>query len=210
MKIGLFFGTFNPIHNGHIMMITYVKENTDIDVIQYVISPDSPFKTHKNDLISKEERYHMVSLACLHQNNPIMSMSYYTPTDVEFDLPKPTYTINTLNYIKSYYNQHNENNEIVLILGADNFEKLHTFYQYKDILENYEIYVINRNNINCYEIKQNLYKNCKCKSIKIIYDSPQCDLSSTFIRNQIKNNKNICGYVPYYIRDYIRNNKLYK
>lgn len=198
MKIGLFFGTYNPIHNGHVMLATYLIENTDLSEIQFVISPDSPFKEHDN-LVSFDDRFYMVASVCRETQR-------LGVTDIECQLPKPTYTINTLNYLKQSF----PDNEYILILGADNFANLTTFHAYEDIIKNYTLYVVNRNNINCYKIREELYKKHNCKSIKIIYDAPQTDLSSTFIRNQIKSNKSIYGYVPYCVENCIDKLNLYK
>lgn len=200
MRIGLFFGTFNPIHNGHLMMANYIINNTDIDEVSLVINPTAPFKKNDN-LLSFDERLKLVKLAV--QN----TYPYIRPSTIEDKLPKPCYTYNTLRELR---NEHGEINEYCLIIGADNLSKLPKWKNSKEIIENYDIYVCPRNGLSCDEEIDYINSNFNVKGLHIVNGVPECDLSSTFIRNQIKEGKTISYYVPDSVAQNIENNKYYK
>lgn len=191
MKIGLFFGSFNPIHIGHLALANYFVEFTDIDKIWFVVSPQNPLK-ERNTLLNDYIRLEMVRIAI--DNYP----KKYAASNIEFNMPKPSYTIDTLTYLKEKYPDY----EFVLLMGSDNLKTLHKWKNYTQIISQFKIYVYPRPNINIDDIKIDAdYK---------IFDAPQMDISSSFIRNAIKEGKEIQFFLPEIISKYIENNNLYK
>lgn len=188
-NIGLFFGSFNPIHNGHLIIANYIVENTNLDEIWFVVSPLNPLKKVQ-DLLDNTIRLKLVKLA-IEQNNKFLAC------DVEFSLPQPSYTINTLNKLK----REHKDKEFTLIIGEDNLECFEKWKDYKDILDTYKIYVYPRQNI--FVTKYLDYKNV----IKI--NAPQLEISSTQIREKIKTNKSIRYLLPEKVREEILNNNYY-
>lgn len=197
-KIGLFFGTFNPIHNGHLMMANYIINNTDIDSILFVVNPTAPFKKNDN-LLSFKDRMRIADLATF-------KYRHIQATDIENNLPLPAYTYNTFRY---YVKTYKEKFEFVLILGCDNLVKLPHWKNVTEIIENHEIYVCPRNRINYNKEIIKIENSFKTKGIKVIKDVPECNISSTLIRKEIKEGKNIESYVPIEVKEYIENNKFY-
>lgn len=197
-KIGLFFGTFNPIHNGHLMMANYIINNTDIDSILFVVNPTAPFKKNDN-LLSFKDRMRIADLATF-------KYRHIQATDVENNLPLPAYTYNTFRY---YVKTYKEKFEFVLILGCDNLVKLPHWKNATEIIENHEIYVCPRNGINYNKEIIKIENSFKTKGIKVIKDVPECNISSTLIRKEIKEGKNIESYVPIEVKEYIENHKFY-
>ena len=129
MKIGLFFGSFNPIHVGHLIIANYMATQTDLDKLWIVVSPQNPHKP-KNSLARDYDRLHLVQIAI--EGNPNLEAS-----KIEFDLPKPSYTIDTLTYLKEKHPEH----EFVLIMGGDNLGTFHKWKNYELILQYHQIYV---------------------------------------------------------------------
>lgn len=197
-KIGLFFGTFNPIHNGHLMMANYIVNNTDIDKVSLVINPTAPFKKNDN-LLSFDERIKLAKLA-------VQNCHHVKPSTIENRLPKPCYTYNTLRELK---NELGDINEYCIIIGSDNLSKLPKWKNAKEIIENYDVYVCPRNGLGCEKEFEYIRSNFKVKGLHIVNGVPECDLSSTFIRNQIKEGKTINYYVPDNVVEYIEKNKFY-
>ena len=199
-KIGLFFGTFNPIHHGHLMMANYLVNNTDIDKLFFVVSPNSPFKDTQRQLVSFEQRCKMIDLSIV--NNKKMMVS---KIESELDTPM-TYTYNALIALKEQY----KNDEFVLIIGADNLLTLHSWYRIADILQMIDIIVIPRNDIDCISCADEIYREYpNVKNICIAGGCPYCSLSSTFVREQIKDNKDIGYYVTDAVQQYIVKHNLY-
>jgi nicotinate-nucleotide adenylyltransferase len=191
MKIGLFFGSFNPIHIGHLALANYFVEFTDLDKIWFIISPQNPFKEQKS-LLADYHRIYMVRLAIEKYEQKYMA------SNIEFDMPKPSYTIDTLTYLKEKYTNFN----FVLIMGADNLLTLYKWKNYKEIVNNYEIYVYPRPN---YEIKsEKIDFNYK------LFEAPQFDISSSFIRNSIKENKKVPFFLPENVYKFIEEMSFYK
>lgn len=190
MKVGLFFGSFNPIHIGHLAIANYITEFSDLDELCLVLSPQNPLKKKKS-LLNEYDRLKMVELA-LEESETIIA------SDIEFRLPKPSFTIDTLTYLK----ERNPNNDYVLIAGADNFESFHKWKNYEEILKQYQIYVYPRPG---YDLGK--YENHP--SIKII-NAPLMEISSSFIRKAIKENKDVRYFLPNKVYDYIHQMQFYK
>ena len=175
MKIGLFFGSFNPMHIGHKIIASYMVEFSNLDKVMFVVSPQNPLK-QKNSLL---EQYHRLQIIRAEiEDNPKLSVS-----DIEFKMPQPSYTIDTLVRLKE---EHPEN-DYALIMGADNLQNFHKWKNYEQILENYSIYVYPRPGI---EIEGTH------KKIHIIDGVPQMEISSSFIRKSIKEGKDISYLMP--------------
>lgn len=178
MRIGLYFGTFNPIHIGHLTIANHMAEYSDLDKIWFVVTPLSPFKK-KSSLLDNRQRYEMVYLA---------TENYTTlePSDIEFNLPQPNYTIDTLTYLQEKYPNH----EFALIMGEDNLKGFHKWKNYELILEHHNIYVYPRISEGIIDTQFNDHP----KIHKV--DAPIMELSSTFIRKAIKEGKNIRPMLP--------------
>lgn len=192
MKVGLYFGTFNPIHIGHLIIANHMAEHSDLDQIWMVVTPHNPHK-QKNSLLDDYHRLHMVHLAT--ENYPKIK-----PSDVEFKLPQPNYTVNTLAHLQEKYPDH----EFSLIMGEDNLNSLHKWKNYDVILQNHHIYVYPR--LNSGEISSEFFNNSKIHRI----GAPVIELSSTFIRESIKNKKNVIPMLPNKVWEYIDHNLFYK
>lgn len=195
-KIGLFFGTYNPIHNGHLIMANYVLEHTDLDEIRFVVSPDSPFKEHKH-LLPFEKRLSIINIA----TKNCKSIGSY---GIEKVLPKPTYTINTLNYLKDKLG---DKCEFTLILGADNLTILDRFYKADEILSNFRVFICQRNGIDTFkyiDFIANKFIDTGIHGLINIPNTPNIELSSTFIRNEVLSGKSIKYYVPESVEQIIK------
>jgi len=188
-KIGLFFGSFNPIHIGHLAIANYIVEFTDINQIWFIISPHNPLKK-KATLLNDNQRFYMTNLAV--EDDPRFKAS-----NIEFNLPQPSYTINTLTYLKEKYPK----NKFALIMGGDNLKYLHKWKNYLEILKNYQIVVYPRPGI-----KTTIPENSKIN----IIDAPLMEISASFIRNAIKTGKDIRYFLPEKVYQYIDEMNLYK
>ncbi|UKM65375.2 nicotinate (nicotinamide) nucleotide adenylyltransferase [Flavobacteriaceae bacterium GSB9] len=192
MKVGLFFGSFNPIHVGHLIIANHMAEHTDLDQVWFVVTPHNPFKK-KSTLLDNYQRLEMVYLATKDYSN-------LDPCDIEFNLPQPNYTVNTLIHLHEKYPNHN----FALIMGEDNLRSFHKWKNYEVILENHHIYVYPR--ISEHK-KENRFENNK----KIHFvDAPIMELSSTFIRKSIKAGKNVQPMLPKYVWKYLDEMNFYK
>ena len=176
MKIGLFFGSFNPIHVGHLVIANYMLEYTDMERIWFVVSPQNPLK-EKKSLLDEKQRFHLVTLAIGETNK-------YKASSIEFKLPQPSYTINTLAHLKEKFPQHN----FALIMGADNLQSFKKWKNHEEILKQYEIFVYPRMNSN----GGNLLKHPNVKFV----NAPVIEISSTQIRNAIKEKKELRYFMP--------------
>ncbi len=190
MKIGLFFGSFNPVHNGHLMLANYICETTDLKKVWLVVSPQNPFK-EKESLLSEYDRLHLIQLAIENNNN-------LKASDIEFKLPQPSYTIDTLTHLKEKYPQH----EFSLIMGSDNLASLHKWKHYQQILDNHDLYVYKRRGFEANAL------NTK-RTINIL-DFPFIDISATFIRQNIKNGVSMEFFLPEKVWNYVNDNRLYR
>lgn len=176
MKIGLFFGSFNPIHTGHLIIANIMAENTDLKKVWFVVSPQNPFK-HSKGLLHEFDRYDMVKAA-------IADNYKFEVSDVEFHLPKPSYTIDTLTYLAE---KHPEK-EFRIIIGSDNLESFTKWKNYEQILKLHGIYVYERPNAQPSELKSH-------PNVTIV-QAPMLDISATYIRQCIRDKKSIRYLVP--------------
>jgi len=189
VKIGLFFGSFNPIHNGHLIIANYICETTDLDKVWLVVSPQNPLKP-KDTLLKEYDRLHLINLAI--DNNKNLKAS-----SIEFKLPRPSYTIDTLTHLKEKYPQHT----FVLIMGSDNLVTLHKWKNYELLLKNYEIMVYRRRGF-----EENPYPQHRVS----ILDFPYLDISATFIRDNIRKGVSMQFFLPEKVWDYIDGSNLYR
>jgi nicotinate-nucleotide adenylyltransferase len=192
MKIGLYFGTFNPIHIGHLIIANHMAEYSGLNQIWMVVTPHNPLKK-KETLLDDYKRLNLVALAT--EDFPKIK-----PSDIEFKLPQPNYTVHTLAHLQDKFPQH----EFSLIMGEDNLKSLHKWKNYEVILQNHDIYVYPRISTETENLE---FKNHP--RIHLI-DAPIVEISSTFIRESIKNKKNIQPLIPYKVWEYIDYNNLYK
>lgn len=192
MKIGLYFGTFNPIHIGHLIIANHMAEHSGLDQIWMVVTPHNPHK-NKSTLLDDYHRLHMVHLA----TEDYIKLK---PSDIEFKLPQPNYTVNTLAHLEEKFPQH----EFAIIMGEDNLNSLHKWKNYEVIINHHDIYVYPRIND---EEKNSMFSN----NSKIHYiNAPIVEISSTNIRDNIKNSKNIKPLLPSKVWEYIDHNNFYK
>lgn len=190
MKVGLFFGSFNPIHVGHLIIANIMAQNTDLNSVWFVVSPHNPLKKNKT-LLHEFDRYDMVRMAI--NENPKLNV-----TDIEFHMPRPSYTIDTLTYLTEKHPK----NQFVLIIGEDNLVDFPKWKNYQKILENFPLYVYPRP-----EVKESELKNHP--QVKMV-DAPLLDISATFIRDTIKKNHSIRYLVPEEVERYILFKKFFK
>lgn len=189
MKIGLFFGSFNPFHIGHKIIASYMVEFSDLDKVIFVVSPQNPLKD-KQTLLDQYHRLQIIRAEV--QDIPNLDVS-----DIEFKMPQPSYTIDTLARLKELHPE----NEYALIMGADNLQNFHKWKNYHEILKNYLVYVYPRSGIELVGNHQN---------IRIVEDVPQMEISASFIRDAIKKGKNISYLIPEKAWKYIDEMNFYK
>lgn len=192
MKIGLYFGTFNPIHIGHLAIANHMAEYSDLDKIWMVITPHNPFKK-KSSLLNNHHRYQMVMEAVEHYDK-------IEPSNIEFDLPQPNYTVYTLAHLEEKYPQH----EFCLIMGEDNLKSLHKWKNYEVILDRHDIYVYPRISEGTVETQFDNHP----KIHKV--DAPIMEISSTMIRKAIKEDKNIRPLLPPEVYTFIDEMSFYR
>ena len=192
MKVGLFFGTFNPIHIGHMIIANYFAEFTDLDEVWFVITPPSPFK-QKKTLLANTHRLAMANIAV--ENYPKLKTN-----TIEFNLPQPNYTVHTLAYLKEKYPLY----KFCLLMGEDNLKGFHKWKNYETILENYELYVFPR--ISEGSANGEFLNHSKIHRVS----APIVQISSTFIRKAIKDKKDITTMVPVNVWKYIDEMNFYK
>lgn len=191
-QIGLYFGTFNPIHVGHLTIANHMAEHSDLDQVWFVVTPHSPFKK-KSTLLDNNHRLEMVYRAT-------KDYTKLRPSDIEFALPQPNYTINTLTYLQEKFPDH----EFALIMGEDNLKSFHKWKNYELILENHHIYIYPR--ISEGVIEHQFKNHPKVHKV----DAPIMELSSTFIRKSIKSGKNIRPMLPEHVWEYVDEMNFYK
>ena len=176
---GLFFGSFNPIHIGHLAIANYMLAFTEIDELWFVISPHNPFKD-QNDMLPEADRLHLVKLA-------IEDHKSYRACDIEFHMPKPSFTVDTLARLTDLYPQQ----KFVIIMGSDNLELFHKWKNSEDIIANFHRYIYPRP-----ETAPHLLDRIPNATV---VNAPLMDISSTFIRQAIADGKD----VPFFLHDQV-------
>ena len=189
MKIGLYFGSFNPIHIGHLIIANHILNETEIEKIWFIVSPQNPFKESKV-LLNEYDRLHLVRLAT--QEDARIKCS-----DIEFSLSKPSYTSNTMAFLSEKHPEH----RFSIIMGSDSYQNLNKWKNHETIVNNYDIYVYLR--------KDHTIKNV-IKKKPIILNAPLIEISASQIRENIKEGKSIRYLVPEIVREEIETRKFYK
>jgi nicotinate-nucleotide adenylyltransferase len=192
-KVGLFFGTFNPIHIGHLVIANYMVEFTDLEEVWLVVTPRSPFKVKKS-LLDNHHRYQLVYEAI--KDYPKLKVS-----DIEFNLTQPNYTVNTLVQLEEKYGNEYR---FALLMGEDNLQGFHKWKNYEIILTHYEVYVYPR--MAKAEIPLELQGHQSVHPV----DAPIMEISSTFIRKQHKAGKNIRPMLPDAVWKYLDEMNFYR
>jgi len=190
MKIGLYFGSFNPIHTGHLIIANHFINNTDLEQVWFVVSPHNPLKSVAS-LLNEYHRLHLVQLAI--EAEPKLKAS-----NVEFQLPKPSYTIDTLTYLSEKFPQHS----FAVIMGSDSLQNITKWKNFEQLLSDYDVFVYERPGHNSHKD----YYSQKVHHVK----APLLDISSTLIRRLIKDRKSIRYLVPDLVNEYILTNNYYK
>ena len=193
MNIGLFFGSFNPIHVGHLIIANVIREQTDLQQVWFVVSPQNPFKKTKN-LLNEYDRLRMVELA-VESNYDLRSCN------VEFSMPKPSYTVDTLAYLSERYPQH----QFHLIIGSDNLTHFHRWKNYRAIIDHHLLYVYPRPEAAGKPVAEEVSTHTHLRTV----EAPLLNISATFIRNLVQQNQSIQYLVADAVADYIRDKKLY-
>jgi nicotinate-nucleotide adenylyltransferase len=189
MNIGLYFGSFNPIHIGHLIIANYILNETALKKIWFIVSPQNPFKQN-HALLNEYDRLHLVRLAVQDDNR-------FKASDIEFGLPKPSYTIDTMIYLTEKFPEHS----FTIIMGSDSFQNIDKWKNFKTILNNHPICVYKREG---FEIKNTFGGNV------LILESPKIEISATKIRELIKQGKSIRYMVPEAVREEIETRQIYK
>jgi len=189
MNIGLYFGSFNPIHTGHLIIANHVIEHSDLDKIWFVVSPHNPLK-ESHSLLNEYDRLHLVELAIKNNNK-------FRASNVEFHLPKPSYTIDTLTYLSEKFPLE----KFSVIMGSDSFQNLPRWKNYEKILEFYNIIVFERPGFP-------VSKEAIAANVEVL-KAPLLEISSTHIRSQLKENRSIRYLVPDEVMQCIAENRYY-
>lgn len=188
--IGLFFGSFNPVHTGHLIIAEYMASMTDLHQIWFVVSPHNPLKTQAS-LAKDFDRLHMVRLAI--EDNP-----GFRASNIEFSLPKPSYTIDTMAYLHEKYPEH----KYALIMGSDNLDTIHKWKNYELLLKRYPIHVYKRPGSEHIATPPDA-------DVKI-HDVPLLNISSTYIRRQIAGGHSVRYIVPDKVYEFLDGSRLYR
>jgi nicotinate-nucleotide adenylyltransferase len=191
-KTGLFFGSFNPIHIGHLVIAGYMAEFTDMKEVWFVVSPQNPLKPAAT-LLSETHRLQMVRLAIEYDNR-------LKASKVEFGLPRPSYTIHTLTYLKEKY----RNTDFCLIMGTDNLATLKKWKNYEQILRQHLIYTYPRKEIT--PVPPELENHASVINTR----APVMEISSSFIRKAIKDKKDVRYMMPAQVAEYIKTMHFYE
>ncbi|HLS70931.1 MAG TPA: nicotinate (nicotinamide) nucleotide adenylyltransferase [Chitinophagaceae bacterium] len=189
-KTGLYFGSFNPIHNGHLIIANFMLEAANLDEVWFIVTPQNPHKNPKN-LLNEYDRLHLVELA-------IADNDRFYCSNIEFRLPRPSYTIDTLTYLKENY----PNKDFQIIIGGDSYQNILSWKNAEVLLRNHTILVYNRPGFETkkLDIPSNIH----------FFDSPALHISATYIRNQIKNKKSIKYLVPEAVEKYLEESGSYQ
>jgi nicotinate-nucleotide adenylyltransferase len=189
MRIGLYFGSFNPIHHGHLIIANFVLQNSNLDQVWFIVSPQNPLKPSAG-LLNEYHRLFLLNIAIEGENN-------LKASDIEFKLPRPSYTIDTLTYLQEKYPQH----QFAIIMGSDSFQNLPNWKNYQQILKNFRIYVYIRSG----------YETIPETNGQVsILKAPLLQISATHIRNNIRERKSIRYLVPDKVMEEIEQNRYYQ
>jgi len=191
MQVGLYFGSFNPIHHGHLIIASYLLENTDLDQIWFVVSPQNPLKP-SGSLLNEYHRLYLVQAAIEGENR-------LKASDIEFKLPRPSYTVDTLAYLQEKYPSY----QFSIIMGSDSFQNLPKWKNYSWLLQHFPVYVYKRP---AHEI---LPFFPEAKKI-VVLEAPLLPISATHIRKSVKEGKSIRYLVPEAVREEIERNGYYR
>ncbi|MBI2730375.1 MAG: nicotinate-nucleotide adenylyltransferase [Sphingobacteriales bacterium] len=189
MNIALYFGSFNPVHTGHLIIANYILENTETDQVWFVVSPQNPFK-QTSSLLNEYQRLHLINLAIEGENG-------LRSSNIEFNLSKPSYTINTLTYLQEKYPEH----QFTILMGSDSFQNILKWKNAEVILKNFPFYIYRRPG---FEIKET-----HGAMVKIL-EAPLLQISATHIRELIKQGKSIRYLVPDAVMEEILKGRYYK
>lgn len=188
MHIGLYFGSFNPIHIGHMIVANHIVENTDIDKVWFVVSPHNPLK-EAHSLLNEYDRLHLVELA-------IQDNLKFRASNVEFHLPKPSYTIDTLTYLVEKFPLE----KFSIIIGSDSFQNIHRWKNFEQLVANYSFIIYKRPGFDVGETHG--------ADITVL-DAPLLDISATYIRRQIRERKSVRYLLPEPVAKYVEENRYY-
>ena len=189
MKIGLYFGSFNPIHHGHLIIAQHIINQSLVDQIWFIISPQNPLKK-ATSLLNEHHRKHLVEIAIINERK-------LKASNVEFNLPRPSYTIDTLIYLKEKFPDHS----FEIILGSDSFKNISKWKNYEILIQDYQFLIFPRK-----DFKLDRVENANCR----ILNAPLIEISSTHIRNMIKDGLSIDYLVPEKVKEEIERNGYYK
>lgn len=188
MKIGLYFGSFNPVHIGHLIIANYMAYNSDLERVWMVLSPQNPLKPSAG-LLNEYDRLHLLRLA-------VEDETRLRASDIEFSLPKPSYTIDTLTYLQERYPEHH----FSVVMGSDSMQNLPRWKNYEQLMTRYDVYVYPRPG---HELK-------KLPEGRIIQvEAPYLDISSSLVRKMLRNERSVRYLVPEKVFDYIMDNRYY-
>lgn len=189
MKIGLYFGSFNPVHFGHLIIANHILNETDIEKLWFVVSPQNPFKINAT-LLDKYQRLYLLKIATENDNRIKVS-------DIEFKLPQPSYTTVTLAHLREKFPEH----QFSIIMGSDSFQNLHKWKNYEAIVSDHSVYVYRR---------EGFALTNHVNARLTIVDAPLLEISATQIRKLIKLEKSIRYMVPEKVREEIEKGGYYK
>lgn len=191
LKVGLYFGSYNPIHIGHLAIANYMVEYTGIDQLWFVVTPQNPFKK-KNNLLDDYQRLEMAHRA-------VEGDDRLRASNIEFSLPKPSYTVDTLAYLKDQHPDY----QFQILMGSDNLENFHKWKNYETIVENYGVIVYPRPGFDKSRVQPH-------KNITVAENAPLMEISSSFIRKAIQNGKDIRHFLPKKTWEYLEEMNFYK
>jgi len=189
MRIGLYFGSFNPIHTGHLIIANYATEHCPVDQVWFVVSPHNPLKETRS-LLKEYDRLHLVKLA-------ISDNDRFRASDIEFTLPRPSYTIDTLTHLAEKFPKYT----FSVIMGGDSFQNIHRWKNYEVLLRQYPLIIYERPGFPITETHGAQLQ---------MLQAPMLDISATFIREELKAGKSIRYLVPDAVRLYIEQNRYYR
>jgi len=191
MEVGLYFGSFNPIHHGHLIIANYLLENTELNQLWFVVSPQNPLKPSAS-LLNEYHRLYLVQAAIEGENR-------LKASDIEFKLPKPSYTVDTLAYLQEKYPSY----QFSVVMGGDSFQNLSKWKNYNWLLQHFPVYVYKRPGHEALPFFQ------EAKKVTLL-DAPLLQISATHIRKSVKEGKSIRYLVPEAVREEIERNGYYR